>query len=168
MQGGTPNETHSCLTSSFCSLKGALLFITIALIGTGWAFIKHILSDKDKKIFMIVIPLQVTRAPPVLSGCALSRSRPSWEWGGPHRRASLSIGGSVSEFGQAWVSGHGTGDIRLSVSLKRHTDPCPSVESCWKVRGACCLLFLSRGSCNQMVLLAEELKSPAILSENSQ
>lgn len=43
----------------FFSLKGALLFITIALIGTGWAFIKHILSDKDKKIFMIVIPLQV-------------------------------------------------------------------------------------------------------------
>ncbi|KAI2664653.1 Protein GPR107 [Labeo rohita] len=38
---------------------GALLFITIALIGTGWAFVKHILSDKDKKIFMIVIPLQV-------------------------------------------------------------------------------------------------------------
>lgn len=29
------------------------------LIGTGWAFIKHILSDKDKKIFMIVIPLQL-------------------------------------------------------------------------------------------------------------
>lgn len=40
-------------------LKGALLFITIVLIGTGWAFIKHILSDKDKKIFMIVIPLQL-------------------------------------------------------------------------------------------------------------
>ncbi|KAM9325167.1 protein GPR107 [Gastrophryne carolinensis] len=40
-------------------LKGALLFIIIALIGTGWAFVKHILSDKDKKIFMIVIPLQV-------------------------------------------------------------------------------------------------------------
>ncbi|XP_057576436.1 protein GPR107 isoform X3 [Hippopotamus amphibius kiboko] len=40
-------------------LKGALLFITIALIGTGWAFIKHILSGKDKKIFMVVIPLQV-------------------------------------------------------------------------------------------------------------
>jgi len=40
-------------------LKGALLFITIVLIGTGWALIKHIISDKDKKIFMIVIPLQV-------------------------------------------------------------------------------------------------------------
>lgn len=40
-------------------LKGALFFITLALIGTGWAFIKYILSDKEKKIFMIVIPLQV-------------------------------------------------------------------------------------------------------------
>lgn len=42
-----------------CRLKGALLFITLALIGTGWAFVKYILSDKEKKIFMIVIPLQV-------------------------------------------------------------------------------------------------------------
>ncbi|XP_029595659.1 protein GPR108-like isoform X1 [Salmo trutta] len=40
-------------------LKGVLLFITLALIGTGWAFVKYILSDKEKKIFMIVIPLQV-------------------------------------------------------------------------------------------------------------
>ncbi|XP_034937893.1 protein GPR107 isoform X2 [Chelonus insularis] len=40
-------------------LKGAVLFITIVLIGTGWDFIKHILADKDKKLFMIVIPLQV-------------------------------------------------------------------------------------------------------------
>uniref|UniRef100_A0A1A9X5J6 GOST seven transmembrane domain-containing protein n=1 Tax=Glossina brevipalpis TaxID=37001 RepID=A0A1A9X5J6_9MUSC len=40
-------------------LKGAVLFITIVLIGSGWTFIKHILSDKDKKIFMVVIPLQV-------------------------------------------------------------------------------------------------------------
>nr|XP_017823085.2 protein GPR108 isoform X1 [Callithrix jacchus] len=40
-------------------LKGALLFITIALIGSGWAFIKYVLSDKEKKVFGIVIPLQV-------------------------------------------------------------------------------------------------------------
>ncbi|XP_021565974.1 protein GPR108, partial [Carlito syrichta] len=39
-------------------LKGALLFITIALIGSGWAFIKYVLSDKEKKVFGIVIPLQ--------------------------------------------------------------------------------------------------------------
>lgn len=43
----------------FCRLKGAVLFITIVLIGTGWTFIKHILADRDKKLFMIVIPLQV-------------------------------------------------------------------------------------------------------------
>lgn len=35
------------------------MFITIVLIGTGWTFIKHILSDRDKKVFMVVIPLQV-------------------------------------------------------------------------------------------------------------
>lgn len=40
-------------------LKGAVLLITIVLIGTGWTFIKHILADKDKKLFMIAIPLQV-------------------------------------------------------------------------------------------------------------
>nr|XP_046196940.1 protein GPR108-like [Oncorhynchus gorbuscha] len=39
-------------------LKGALLFITLA--GTGWAWgVKYILSDKEKKIFNIIIPLQV-------------------------------------------------------------------------------------------------------------
>ncbi|XP_074059812.1 protein GPR108 isoform X3 [Macrotis lagotis] len=40
-------------------LKGALLFITIALIGSGWAFVKYVLSDKEKKLFGVVIPLQV-------------------------------------------------------------------------------------------------------------
>ncbi|XP_013775120.1 protein GPR107-like [Limulus polyphemus] len=40
-------------------LKGALLFVTLVLIGTGWTFIKHIFTDKEKKMFIIVIPLQV-------------------------------------------------------------------------------------------------------------
>lgn len=40
-------------------LKGALLFTVLALIGSGWAFIKHILSNKEKKIFMMVVPLQI-------------------------------------------------------------------------------------------------------------
>ena len=37
------------------------MFVTIILIGAGWAFIKHVLSDKEKKLFLIVIPLQVSQ-----------------------------------------------------------------------------------------------------------
>lgn len=40
-------------------LKGGLLFFTIVLIGSGWAFVKHILSSSEKKVFMVVLPLQV-------------------------------------------------------------------------------------------------------------
>lgn len=40
-------------------LKGTLLFVILLLIGTGWTFIKHILAPRDKRLFMVVIPLQV-------------------------------------------------------------------------------------------------------------
>ncbi|KAK3860033.1 hypothetical protein Pcinc_033883 [Petrolisthes cinctipes] len=40
-------------------LKGALLFTVLALIGSGWLFIKHVLSSKERKIFIIIIPLQI-------------------------------------------------------------------------------------------------------------
>ncbi|KAJ3662725.1 hypothetical protein Zmor_007057 [Zophobas morio] len=40
-------------------LKGALLFIVLVLVGTGWTFIKHVLAPRDKRLFMAVIPLQV-------------------------------------------------------------------------------------------------------------
>ena len=43
----------------FTTLKGMMLFIVILLIGTGWSFVKPFLSDQDKKIFMIVLPLQL-------------------------------------------------------------------------------------------------------------
>lgn len=56
---GHPIESLAVMYFVTHLLKGALLFITIALIGTGWAFIKYILSDKEKKLFVIVIPLQV-------------------------------------------------------------------------------------------------------------
>lgn len=56
---GSQSETWAILYYITHFLKGALLFITIVLIGTGWAFIKHILSEKDKNLFMVVIPLQV-------------------------------------------------------------------------------------------------------------
>ncbi|KAK2817358.1 hypothetical protein Q5P01_025549 [Channa striata] len=56
---GQPFEALAIMYYITHLLKGALLFITLALIGTGWAFVKYILSDKEKKIFVIVIPLQV-------------------------------------------------------------------------------------------------------------
>lgn len=40
-------------------LKGGILFTTIVLIGTGYFFIKHVLSSREKKLFLLVIPLQV-------------------------------------------------------------------------------------------------------------
>ena len=40
----------------FGFFKGIIL---IVLIGTGWSFIKPNLQDKEKKVLMIVIPLQV-------------------------------------------------------------------------------------------------------------
>ncbi len=36
-----------------------LLFTVIVLIGTGWSFLKSFLQEKEKKVLMIVIPLQV-------------------------------------------------------------------------------------------------------------
>jgi len=43
----------------FAVLKTAFFFVIVTLIGTGWSFFKPFLSDKDKKIIMVVIPLQV-------------------------------------------------------------------------------------------------------------
>nr|CAH8833137.1 unnamed protein product [Trichobilharzia regenti] len=40
-------------------IRGALLFITILLIGAGWAFIKHMLTPRERNVFLIVIPLQI-------------------------------------------------------------------------------------------------------------
>jgi hypothetical protein len=57
--GGRQGKVGPHHQARFPRLKGALLFITIALIGSGWAFVKYVLSDKEKKIFGIVIPLQV-------------------------------------------------------------------------------------------------------------
>ncbi|KAG6498854.1 protein CANDIDATE G-PROTEIN COUPLED RECEPTOR 7-like [Zingiber officinale] len=43
----------------FNFLKGISLFTLIVLIGTGWSFLKPYLQDREKKVLMTVIPLQV-------------------------------------------------------------------------------------------------------------
>ena len=37
-----------------------LLFLTVLLVGVGYGFIKQVLSAKEKRLFMIVLPLQVS------------------------------------------------------------------------------------------------------------
>ncbi|KAG6484563.1 protein CANDIDATE G-PROTEIN COUPLED RECEPTOR 7-like [Zingiber officinale] len=43
----------------FQFLKGVLLFTVIVLIGTGWSFLKPFLQEREKKVIMVVIPLQI-------------------------------------------------------------------------------------------------------------
>ncbi|XP_059669067.1 protein CANDIDATE G-PROTEIN COUPLED RECEPTOR 7-like [Cornus florida] len=43
----------------FGFFKGVVLFTVIILIGTGWSFLKPYLQEREKKVLMIVIPLQV-------------------------------------------------------------------------------------------------------------
>lgn len=56
---GHPVLTWAYLYYATRTLKGALFFITLVLIGSGWTFIKHILSDKDKKIILLIVPMQI-------------------------------------------------------------------------------------------------------------
>jgi hypothetical protein len=56
---GQPVVTWAYLYYATRSVRGALFFITLALIGSGWTFIKHILSPRDKKIIVVIVALQV-------------------------------------------------------------------------------------------------------------
>ncbi|RUS74547.1 hypothetical protein EGW08_017695 [Elysia chlorotica] len=40
-------------------MRGALMFVTVLLIGAGWAFIKHVFTDREKKLFLVIIPMQI-------------------------------------------------------------------------------------------------------------
>ncbi|KAA8516485.1 hypothetical protein F0562_017009 [Nyssa sinensis] len=55
---GTPHG-WDVLFYIFQSIRVVLLFTVIVLIGTGWSFLKPFLQEKEKKVLMIVIPLQV-------------------------------------------------------------------------------------------------------------
>lgn len=56
---GTPHG-WDILFYLFQFIKGVLLFAVIVLIGTGWSFLKPFLHDREKKVIMAVIPLQVS------------------------------------------------------------------------------------------------------------
>lgn len=55
---GTPHG-WDVLFYIFQFIRVILLFTVIILIGTGWAFLKPFLQDREKKVLLIVIPLQV-------------------------------------------------------------------------------------------------------------
>ncbi|KAJ6425551.1 hypothetical protein OIU84_026178 [Salix udensis] len=55
---GTPHG-WDVLFYIFQFIRVVLLFTVIVLIGTGWSFLKPFLQEKEKKVLMIVIPLQV-------------------------------------------------------------------------------------------------------------
>eukprot|EP01059_Diplonema_ambulator_P031249 TRINITY_DN5681_c0_g1_i1.p1 TRINITY_DN5681_c0_g1~~TRINITY_DN5681_c0_g1_i1.p1 ORF type:complete len:525 (+),score=146.59 TRINITY_DN5681_c0_g1_i1:63-1577(+) len=56
---GNMSSFYDYMYYTFLALKGTLLFAVIALIGTGWSFLKPFLHPRDKKILMVVIPLQL-------------------------------------------------------------------------------------------------------------
>ncbi|KAJ1391330.1 Lung seven transmembrane receptor-like [Sesbania bispinosa] len=55
---GTPHG-WDILFYIFQFIRVVLLFTVIVLIGTGWSFLKPFLQEREKKVLMVVIPLQV-------------------------------------------------------------------------------------------------------------
>lgn len=43
----------------FTFFRGLLFFAVAVLVGTGWSYMKPFLADREKKILMVVIPLQI-------------------------------------------------------------------------------------------------------------
>lgn len=53
------SELWSIIYFTFSFLKGVMLFTVILLIGSGWSLMKAYLNDKEKKIVLVVLSLQV-------------------------------------------------------------------------------------------------------------
>lgn len=56
-------------------VKGTMLFTVIVLLGTGWSSLKPYLSDRERKILLIVLPLQVPAFLSVVVCVVLGRVR---------------------------------------------------------------------------------------------
>ncbi|KAG0336375.1 hypothetical protein BG000_006632 [Podila horticola] len=59
MQTGSNSEGWTVMFCIFAFLKGSLSILIITLIASGWMFMKPFLNDKDKKIILVIIPLQI-------------------------------------------------------------------------------------------------------------
>ncbi|KAF9187974.1 hypothetical protein BGZ50_001663 [Haplosporangium sp. Z 11] len=59
LRTGHDAEGWTVMFYIFAFLKGSLSILIITLIASGWMFIKPFLSQKDKKIILVIIPLQI-------------------------------------------------------------------------------------------------------------
>jgi len=59
---GTQEAVWAILYYITYVLRGFLLLLSILLVGTGFSVIKHILSENERRLFIIVIPVQVSTA----------------------------------------------------------------------------------------------------------
>eukprot|EP00043_Microstomoeca_roanoka_P007999 m.77252 g.77252 ORF g.77252 m.77252 type:complete len:497 (+) comp14058_c0_seq2:492-1982(+) len=78
---GTPEEGWAVTYYVINFARGMLLFITVLLVGVGYGVVKRVLSSKEKRLFMIVLPLQIFAniAAIVLEEAAEgSRERSAW------------------------------------------------------------------------------------------
>jgi hypothetical protein len=62
----------------FTFFRGILFFTVVVLIGTGWSYMKAFLGDKEKRIIMIVIPLQVFANVAIVVTDEVSPSKSEW------------------------------------------------------------------------------------------
>lgn len=65
----------------FTFFRGVFLFSVIILIGTGWSYMTPFLGDDNRKVLMMVIPLQVRSSTPLGlegRGCYLQLAQACW------------------------------------------------------------------------------------------
>ncbi|KAF9204146.1 hypothetical protein BGZ59_001225, partial [Podila verticillata] len=66
----------------FAFIKGSLSILIITLIASGWIFIKPFLNEKDKKIILIIIPLQILTNVAMTISEETAVASPNWAfWG---------------------------------------------------------------------------------------
>eukprot|EP00906_Rhabdomonas_costata_P010292 RCo014444 len=60
------------------SLKGMLLFFVILLVGTGWSFIKPFLTENEKKIVLVVVPLVMIDSIAIVVEDTINEGQAAW------------------------------------------------------------------------------------------